>query len=548
MTTDTAQSKKIRPLTLQSLPKVDAQQARLVESLTGIVPLSLFKEDFFGRLASLLHKFGLDEARDEVATIEVVSRDEQRATPSGTMFALGETPMVIGRHADNTLQLADKAVSGRHAKIYAQDGRYYAVDLRSTNGTLVNGRRLLPETPEALRDGDMILVECYELRFSVRSEASHQLRQRIRLRRVETCGTAAFLKAVPKGGQVARVLMIPTNHECLVEVDSELATFLVSSFLGGTEARDQAAVGLSELERGVLEFVFLKVLHLLHEEWGDRPRVHLRLHGLIDARTLLSEREIPAAETGVLLSLDWSIGANGGYVHVFLPQPAILEGFLPDPDSIKDMSAREIALLRERLIPWASYRTRMWAELGRLELNEAEINGLRLGDVVLIDDLGLRLVEGELRGPVILRVNYRPGAGGLRAVIVKEGRTIQLRVEEIIRGEDTHMGVREGQDATQEHIGPVLGPDGPGGGGQEADNLDQAYPMLSDVYVPVKIVIGQAIMTMKDLMKIRPGQIIELNKIPGEPVDLAVEGRTVAKGELVDVEGKLGVRVLNLFR
>ena len=45
---------------------------------------------------------------------------------------------------------------------------------------------------------------------------------------------------------------------------------------------------------------------------------------------------------------------------------------------------------------------------------------------------------------------------------------------------------------------------------------------------------------------LRAGQVIELNRGPGEPVELSVNGKVVARGELVEVEGQLGVRILSL--
>ena len=49
-------------------------------------------------------------------------------------------------------------------------------------------------------------------------------------------------------------------------------------------------------------------------------------------------------------------------------------------------------------------------------------------------------------------------------------------------------------------------------------------------------------------MGLRPGQVIELSRSPGEPVDLVVAGKRIGKGELVEIDGELGVRILSLAR
>jgi len=46
----------------------------------------------------------------------------------------------------------------------------------------------------------------------------------------------------------------------------------------------------------------------------------------------------------------------------------------------------------------------------------------------------------------------------------------------------------------------------------------------------------------------RRGQVIELSRSPGEPVDLVVDGKRVGKGELVEIDGELGVRILSLVK
>ncbi len=61
---------------------------------------------------------------------------------AGQTIALGGEPLVVGRAADNSVVLQDDYVSSRHARFFAQDGRWYVEDLGSTNGTQVGGNRI----------------------------------------------------------------------------------------------------------------------------------------------------------------------------------------------------------------------------------------------------------------------------------------------------------------------------------------------------------------------------------------------------------------------
>lgn len=84
---------------------------------------------------------------------------------------------------------------------------------------------------------------------------------------------------------------------------------------------------------------------------------------------------------------------------------------------------------------------------------------------------------------------------------------------------------------------------------------DDAYPeeplpesvgMLSDVAVPLVVELGRVSVSAADVMALRPGQVIELNRSPNEAVDLVVDGKRLGRGELVEIDGELGVRILEL--
>jgi type VI secretion system FHA domain protein len=78
----------------------------------------------------------------------------------------------IGRLADNTWALPDPYVSSRHAVIRYRDGTYFIEDT-STNGVFVNSpdNQLVKGQPYALKSGDWILIEPYEIRASITSDA-----------------------------------------------------------------------------------------------------------------------------------------------------------------------------------------------------------------------------------------------------------------------------------------------------------------------------------------------------------------------------------------
>lgn len=79
----------------------------------------------------------------------------------GTSLTLGSAPVLIGRNPECTLVLTDDYASGRHARLFPSNGRWYVEDLESTNGTQLGRARVTEATPvevgQQLRIGRTVL-------------------------------------------------------------------------------------------------------------------------------------------------------------------------------------------------------------------------------------------------------------------------------------------------------------------------------------------------------------------------------------------------------
>lgn len=80
------------------------------------------------------------------------------------------------------------------------------------------------------------------------------------------------------------------------------------------------------------------------------------------------------------------------------------------------------------------------------------------------------------------------------------------------------------------------------------ENEQDATSMLHVAEVNVDVQVGMTRMSLDALARLQPGSIVELDARVGDPVQLQVNGQTFGKGELVNVEGRLGVRVLSRLR
>lgn len=71
--------------------------------------------------------------------------------------------------------------------------------------------------------------------------------------------------------------------------------------------------------------------------------------------------------------------------------------------------------------------------------------------------------------------------------------------------------------------------------------------MLLDVSVPIAVQLGQTKMTIRELLNIKKGGIVRLNRMAGEPVDVFLSKKLIAKGEITVVDDKLSVRIGQLY-
>ncbi len=70
--------------------------------------------------------------------------------------------------------------------------------------------------------------------------------------------------------------------------------------------------------------------------------------------------------------------------------------------------------------------------------------------------------------------------------------------------------------------------------------------LLMDVTINVTVELGRARLSIKEILSLGEGSIIELQKLAGEPVDLLVNGKLIAKGEVVVIDECFGVRVTDI--
>jgi len=76
---------------------------------------------------------------------------------------------------------------------------------------------------------------------------------------------------------------------------------------------------------------------------------------------------------------------------------------------------------------------------------------------------------------------------------------------------------------------------------------NEKIELLLDIPLEISVEIGQKVMSLEEVLKLNPNTILELNKYINEPVDIKINGKLVAKGELYTVENNFGIKITNII-
>jgi flagellar motor switch protein FliN/FliY len=80
--------------------------------------------------------------------------------------------------------------------------------------------------------------------------------------------------------------------------------------------------------------------------------------------------------------------------------------------------------------------------------------------------------------------------------------------------------------------------------GEKGERIESR--LMGDIPVQVTVELGATELSLKEILDLSEGSIIELNRLAGEPLDLKVGGQLVAQGEVVAVDDSYGLRITNV--
>jgi flagellar motor switch protein FliM len=345
----------------------------------------------------------------------------------------------------------------------------------------------------------------------------------------------------------------PNKTRGLLEVELGLAHHAIDMLLGGT-GEAVALRPLTDIEEGVMTYVIIETLKALSPTI-DPSLPKLRIEGVVRGFQEI-QGLIPETENLAVVQLKAVFGGHAGYVRLVIPEDVLSTANPPTDAAVR--RARRAADAAAHLSRLRNVKTWVRAEIGNVEISAADLSQLRERDVVLIDGLTCRPDQGQ-GGTAKLRVGYGR-AGHLDAEVVVEDGRFQAKVTGISVGAPPPPGGPEEPAEPPAEAQEAAAPPELGEGEDESttpgsargrDAVDDAQnaggaDLMNDIPLQIAVELGRVATTAEDVVALKVGHVFDLNRVAGEPLDLSVQGKVVARGELVEIDGNLGVRILSL--
>jgi type III secretion system YscQ/HrcQ family protein len=296
-------------------------------------------------------------------------------------------------------------------------------------------------------------------------------------------------------------------------IENPLAHALVDRMLGFERQAGEEHLQVTPVEWGLATFALARTLSRLAEGPGPLGDWDLILDRV-------GPEPFSVDGLGPVATVRWPVSVDGveGSVRLWASQSLLAQWLLARPPVPPEVDPSALSgALGELAGDWR-------AEVGTIRMPRG-LGRLRVGRVLPIDGSPLLGTVESPDGPVTLTLRDATTRYTLAAEPEPQSGGARLLARPPIRREPLPREVPSLSQPTE--TAPVAS--------------------AGEVPATLTVEIGRVSLPLARLADLRPGDVIELDRDPSEPVELTSGGRLVARGELVQVEDQLGVRVTTVF-
>ena len=315
-------------------------------------------------------------------------------------------------------------------------------------------------------------------------------------------------------GAVAQLSWPRLSTRVGLGIEPPLAHALVDRLLGFDRLPAEGRLQVTPVEWGILSFVMARVLDRLDESPGPLGPWDLAIDRL-------GPDPFDPVGLGPIVTWRWRVrlGRTSASARLWLPESLLALWLQDDPPAPREPFS---------LARFADLSSVWKAEAGTVSLLKG-LSKLRAGSLLLIEGSPLSGTPRSPEGSIPLVQDDPTARSFFRTRAVPDSNAARLILESPLtrdpRPRET-FAMPVSSDSTQAPSGTLA---------------------TADVPVTLTVELGRVNLPLHRLADLKPGDVLELGRHAREPVELTSGGRLIARGELVQVDTELGVRVTQVF-
>jgi len=354
------------------------------------------------------------------------------------------------------------------------------------------------------------------------------------------------VSGIGRPGLIVQLMLPRLASRLALGIEIPVAHQVVDRLLGFDRPFAQSRLQITPVEWGIWSFLILRALDSLSSGAASQ-RDQRAGGGLPGSADMTLDRvgpdEFDPTGLGSIVTIRWpvQIGNTEGAVRFWIPESLVQLWLASSSAAVADaeMIVPETTSVASMKVPRGELSGAWRALAGSVSMSQG-LRRLRTGGVWLISETRLlgppRNPTGEV--DLILDLDDQESRYRFPTTPVADSGGRLLRLE---AGMMREHRPRDPIDGTKSSRTPMSQP-------PTAQN-PSAPPGLAPLDVPVTLTVelGRVNLTLDQIGALKPGDVVELGRHSRAPVELTSNGRLVARGELVQIDNDLGVRVTNIF-
>ncbi len=421
----------------------------------------------------------------------------------------------FGRKSNNDFVLKHSGISGEHFILFRGAGGWEVVSLQTVNGTYLNGRKLHPKVKTLLKNGDVIQVPGYKLRVVLENVKKIDVGARF--------NPLNFIEGIGENG-IFYDLGLRKNSELkfTLGIPYALCKKIIGFLTGYNFSDEELFLELSEVEKGIMDYFIYNVIRIFNKYLEGYNGNSLFVINSYDELVHEKLKTLP-------VEINFSKKLKDVF-YFYLKEDLLKEIFERDEleeNSIKLMACLDLPIAKN--ISFKASFSLFCVDMNLSELSILEEEDIILGTFEIGEDEPLFFFKDKK-----IDVFFYPSrvkGNFILSDLNEKSISFSFKNFNVLERNMTEKVEKNNEKKVS----------------KESENVDkEVLKEVSEIPMNLRIEIGRIDIKLNDLLSLHEGSVITIDREIDDIVNLVLNGEIIGKGKLVNIEGRLGVKVLEI--